>query len=67
LVVDRRVLVEVKAVKRVLPVHEAQTLSYLRLASLPLALLINFHQSTLIAGVRRFRSFTNPLCPPPPL
>jgi len=55
MVVDEQVLVEIKAVKHLLPVHEAQILSYLRLASLPLGLLINFHCATLIAGLRRFR------------
>jgi GxxExxY protein len=56
LVVDGQVLVEIKAVKHLLPVHEAQMLTYLRLARLPLGLLINFHGPTLIAGLRRFRS-----------
>jgi GxxExxY protein len=56
LVVDGQVLVEIKAVKYLLPVHEAQILSYLRLSGLPLGLLINFHRATLIAGLRRFRS-----------
>jgi GxxExxY protein len=56
MVVDGQVLVEIKAVKHLLPVHEAQILSYLRLARLPLGLLINFHQTTLTAGLRRFRS-----------
>ena len=56
MVVDGQVLVEIKAVKHQLPVHEAQILSYLRLARLPLGLLINFHQTTLTAGLRRFRS-----------
>jgi GxxExxY protein len=56
MVVDGQVLVEIKAVKHVLPVHEAQILSYLRLAGLPLGLLINFHKPTLTAGLRRFRS-----------
>jgi GxxExxY protein len=55
LIVDRWVLVEIKAVKCLLPVHEAQVLSYLRLARLPLGLLINFHGPTLISGLRRFR------------
>jgi GxxExxY protein len=55
LVVDRIVLVEIKAVKHLLPVHESQILSYLRLSGLPLALLLNFHCATLIAGLRRFR------------
>ena len=55
MVVDEQVLVEVKAVKCLLPVHESKILSYLRLASLPLGLLINFHCATLKAGLRRFR------------
>jgi GxxExxY protein len=57
MVVDGRVLVELKSVERLLPVHRSQTLSYLRLSGLPLALLINFYGPTLKEGVRRFRSF----------
>jgi GxxExxY protein len=78
MVVDGQVLVEIKAVKHLLPVHEAQIVSYLRLAALPLGLLINFHCTTLIAGLRRFRASVssspsvsspqpkkgNELCPP---
>ena len=56
MVVDGQVLVEIKAVKHLLPVHEAQILSYLRLACLPLGLLLNFRNSTLTAGLRRFRT-----------
>ena len=56
LVVEGRVLVEIKAVERILPVHQAQVLSYLRLSGLPLALLINFHCATLRQGIRRFRN-----------
>ena len=57
MVVDGKVLVELKSVERLLPVHRSQTLSYLRLSGLPLALLINFYGPTLKEGVRRFRSF----------
>jgi GxxExxY protein len=56
MLVDGQVLVEIKAVKHLLPVHESQIFSYLRLARLPLGLLINFHKPTLIAGLRRFRA-----------
>jgi GxxExxY protein len=56
MVVDDQVLVEIKAVKHLLPGHEAQIVSYLRLARLPLGLLINFHCTTLVAGLRRFRA-----------
>ena len=57
LVVDGKVLVELKSVERLLPVHRSQTLSYLRLSGLPLGLLINFNGVTLRQGVRRFRPF----------
>lgn len=65
LIVDGRVLVEIKAVNGLLPVHEAQILSHLRLSGLPLGLLINFHGATLVAGLRPFRSSAPfpPLCP----
>jgi GxxExxY protein len=57
LVIDERVVVEVKAVEQLLPVHEAQLLSYLRLSGLPLGLLINFHSATVKQGIRRLRNF----------
>ncbi len=46
-------LVEVKAVEGVLPIHKAQVLSYLKLLDLPLGLLINFHEMRLAEGVTR--------------
>jgi len=56
MVVEGRVLLEIKAVERLLPLHQAQILSYLRLSRLPLGLLVNFHCATLKQGIRRFRS-----------
>lgn len=53
LVVEGSVIVEVKAVARLLPVHEAQLLSYLRLTDLKVGLLINFHEAHLRDGIRR--------------
>ena len=47
------VLVEIKAVERVLPVHKAQLLSYMKLLNIPLGLLINFHEVKLTDGVSR--------------
>jgi GxxExxY protein len=55
LVVDEMVIVEVKAVERLLPIHSAQLLSYLRLSGLPLGLLINFNVGLLRQGMRRLR------------
>jgi GxxExxY protein len=57
MVVDQQVIVEIKAVEHLLPIHQAQILSYLRLSGLPLGLLINFNGATLRQGVRRFRPF----------
>lgn len=46
-------LVEAKSVERVLPIHKAQLLGYMKLMSVPLGLLINFHEPKLIDGVSR--------------
>lgn len=53
LIVESKVLVEVKAVESVLPVHEAQLLSYLRLSGIRVGLLINFNVARLHQGIRR--------------
>ena len=54
LVVEGAVLVELKAVERILPIHEAQTLTYMRLGNLPVGLLLNFNVPRLREGIRRF-------------
>jgi GxxExxY protein len=54
IVVEGCVIVELKAIESVLPVHGAQLLSYLRLARLPAGLLINFHVPALRDGIRRY-------------
>ncbi len=54
IVVEQSVLLEIKAVERVLPVHEAQTRSYLKLSDCRLALLMNFSAPMLKDGIRRF-------------
>jgi GxxExxY protein len=47
------VVVELKAVEEILPIHEAQLLTYLRLSSLWLGLLLNFNVRVLKSGIRR--------------
>ena len=47
-------ILEIKAVERILPVHEAQTLTYLRLSSCKVGLLMNFNSVMLKDGLRRF-------------
>ncbi|CAN5370557.1 GxxExxY protein [soil metagenome] len=53
LVVENSVIVEIKAVERIIPVHEAQLLSYLKLADKRVGLLINFHVPVLKNGLKR--------------
>ena len=53
LVVEDEIIVEVKAVESLLPIHEAQLLSYLRLAHKKVGLLINFHVPVLKNGLKR--------------
>lgn len=54
LLVEDLVVVELKAVDAVHPIHRAQLLSYLRLSRRPLGLLINFHSRHLRDGIQRF-------------
>lgn len=53
ILVDRAVLVEVKAVTKQHPIHEAQLLSYLKLGDYRVGLLINFHVRQLKNGITR--------------
>ncbi len=54
LVVDNSLIVELKSVEALLPIHHAQLLSYLRLATFPVGLLINFNVTKLQNGIKRF-------------
>jgi GxxExxY protein len=47
------VVVEVKAIAAVLPIHQAQLLTYLKLTGLPVGLVINFNVERLVDGVKR--------------
>ena len=53
LMVENAVVVEVKALAAVLPIHQAQLLTYLRLLDLPVGLVINFQVDRLVNGVKR--------------
>lgn len=54
LIVDSRVVVEVKSVASLLPIHSAQILTYLKLSGLPRGLLLNFNERRLMDGVKSF-------------
>jgi len=53
LVVEKKLILELKAVETLLPIHEAQLLTYLRLSGLTLGLLINFNVPILKHGIKR--------------
>jgi GxxExxY protein len=50
---EDRVVVELKAVERLMPIHSAQLMTYLRLGKYPLGLLMNFHVVKLVDGIER--------------
>ncbi len=54
LVVETQLIVEIKAVERLLPLHDAQMLTYLRLSRCKVGLLMNFNTVKLKDGLRRF-------------
>jgi len=53
LLVDDKVIVEIKAIENLLPIHQAQLLSYLKLSGCKIGLLINFNVVVLKNGIRR--------------
>ena len=54
LLVRRDLIVEIKSVETLLPIHQAQILTYMRLANVSLGLLINFNVTKLQNGIKRF-------------
>jgi GxxExxY protein len=54
LLVEKQVVVELKVVEALTPVHEAQVLSYLKLSGCPIGLLMNFNVKLLTQGLRRY-------------
>jgi len=54
LLVDRQLIVELKAVEKLQDIHAAQLLTYMKLARVKVGLLINFNQMYLKDGIRRF-------------
>jgi len=51
--IEECVLVEAKATGRILPIHKAALLSYMRLSDVPVGLVINFHELKLVDGLSR--------------
>ncbi len=69
LVVENRLIVELKVVEHLLPIHEAQLRTYLRTSRFQIGLLVNFNVPLLKQGLRRLTSTNSnllPLISPPP-
>ena len=54
MLVEKSLILELKAVETILPIHQAQILTYMKLSGIHLGLLINFHQTRLVDGLKRF-------------
>ena len=54
LLVRGELIVEIKSVEALLPIHQAQILTYMRLANVPIRLLVNFNVTRLQTGIKRF-------------
>jgi GxxExxY protein len=53
--VDECLILELKSVEKILKVHEAQMLTYLKLTNISTGLLINFNESRLVKGINRYK------------
>ncbi len=51
--VEDCLLLELKSIQEILPIHKAQLLSYMKLLNVPLGLIINFHEEKLVDGIVR--------------
>lgn len=54
LLVDNKLIIELKSVEKLLPIYEAQLLTYMKLANITMGLLINFNVALLKNGIKRF-------------
>jgi GxxExxY protein len=54
LIIDKQLIIELKNVEKLLPVHEAQILTYMRLSNINIGLLINFNEKYLKNGIKRY-------------
>ena len=61
LLVENKIILEIKSIDKLLPIHEAQILTYMKWTKVSIGLLINFNVELLKEGIRRFvlQSFVN--------
>ena len=60
IVIGQRLLIELKAVEGIIPVHHAQVITYLKILRLPLGLLINFNEVLIKDGIHRILNLRLP-------
>ena len=53
LIVENKLLIELKAMERILPIHEAQLLTYMKLSEIGAGLILNFNTKVLKDGIKR--------------
>jgi len=53
LIVENKLLIELKAIERILPIHEAQLLTYMKLSEIGTGLILNFNTKVLKDGIKR--------------
>jgi GxxExxY protein len=53
MLVENCLLLELKCIEKILPIHKAQLLSYMKLLDVPVGLIINFHELKLVDGIAR--------------
>lgn len=54
LLIDKKIVLELKSVEKINKIHEAQILTYMKLSKIPVGLLINFNEKLLRNGIKRF-------------
>ena len=53
IIVEKKVIIEIKSVENIMPIHSAQLLTYLKLKKVKLGLLINFNSPSMREGIKR--------------
>ena len=54
ILVEKKIIIELKSVNKLLPLYEAQILTYMKLADISIGLLVNFNETLLKRGIKRF-------------
>jgi GxxExxY protein len=54
ILIEKEIIVEIKSVEALLPIHEAQLLTYMKIGKIPIGLLLNFNVKQLKMGIKRF-------------